>query len=48
MKNKNHRDTEDTEEVGFSLAGRPARLALLAWRAGGGQGKVPPPSAEAL
>ena len=35
----NHRGTEATEEVGFSLAGRPAPLALLAWWAGGGQGK---------
>jgi len=44
----NHRGTEYTEEVDFSLAGRPARLALLAWRAGDGQGKEPPPSAKAL
>jgi hypothetical protein len=33
-----HRDTEDTEDIDFSLAGRPARLArpprLLGWRAG--------------
>jgi hypothetical protein len=46
----NHRGTENTE-LTIVFPGRetrPPRLSGSRWRAGDGQGKVPPPSAAAL